>query len=433
MNILVVGGGGREHALAWKIAQSPRVARVYVAPGNAGTARDDALVNVAITDDRRSSSQFAQHIGDRADRGRTRGAARRGHRRCVSRQRTSRSSVRRARRRSSKARRTSPRRSCSATGCRRRSTARSPMRARRTRTSRSAARRSSSRPTGSRPARASSSRRRRREADAAIDAMLVDNAMGERGRARGHRGLPRRRGSELHRDGRRPPRAAARLVAGPQAVARRRSRSQHRRHGRVLAGADRHAGAARAHHARDHPARRQRHGRRRHAVHGIPLRRRDDRCRRTSEGARVQLPPGRPGNAADHGAAEVGPRRPRRSTRSAARSTAIEAEWDRRAALGVVLAARGLPGRAAQGRRHRRPRPRHRRGASRRARLSRGHRAAGRPRRRERRTRAVRDGARRLGAAGAARRVRGGVARSTSTACSTAPTSAIARSRRASR
>ena len=50
MNILVIGGGGREHALAWKIAQSPRVARVYVAPGNAGTARDAALVNVPITD-----------------------------------------------------------------------------------------------------------------------------------------------------------------------------------------------------------------------------------------------------------------------------------------------------------------------------------------------------------------------------------------------
>ena len=50
MNILVIGGGGREHALAWKIAQSPRVARVYVAPGNAGTARDDALVNVPIKD-----------------------------------------------------------------------------------------------------------------------------------------------------------------------------------------------------------------------------------------------------------------------------------------------------------------------------------------------------------------------------------------------
>jgi len=44
----VIGGGGREHALAWKIAQSPRVARVFVAPGNAGTARDPAFVNVAV-------------------------------------------------------------------------------------------------------------------------------------------------------------------------------------------------------------------------------------------------------------------------------------------------------------------------------------------------------------------------------------------------
>ncbi len=46
MKVLVVGGGGREHALAWKIAQSPRVQRVYVAPGNGGTARDRHLKNV---------------------------------------------------------------------------------------------------------------------------------------------------------------------------------------------------------------------------------------------------------------------------------------------------------------------------------------------------------------------------------------------------
>jgi phosphoribosylamine--glycine ligase len=46
MNILVVGGGGREHALAWKIAQSPRVAKVFVAPGNGGTAREPELTNV---------------------------------------------------------------------------------------------------------------------------------------------------------------------------------------------------------------------------------------------------------------------------------------------------------------------------------------------------------------------------------------------------
>jgi phosphoribosylamine---glycine ligase len=49
LNILVVGSGGREHALAWKIAQSPRVARVFVAPGNAGTASDATLTNVALT------------------------------------------------------------------------------------------------------------------------------------------------------------------------------------------------------------------------------------------------------------------------------------------------------------------------------------------------------------------------------------------------
>jgi phosphoribosylamine--glycine ligase len=46
--VLVVGGGGREHALAWKLAQSPRVAEVLVAPGNAGTAREPRLRNVAV-------------------------------------------------------------------------------------------------------------------------------------------------------------------------------------------------------------------------------------------------------------------------------------------------------------------------------------------------------------------------------------------------
>jgi phosphoribosylamine---glycine ligase len=50
MNVLVVGGGGREHALAWKMKQSPRVAQVFVAPGNGGTARDADLTNIAITD-----------------------------------------------------------------------------------------------------------------------------------------------------------------------------------------------------------------------------------------------------------------------------------------------------------------------------------------------------------------------------------------------
>ena len=50
MKILVVGSGGREHALAWKIAQSPRVSKVYVAPGNAGTAIDATNVPIEATD-----------------------------------------------------------------------------------------------------------------------------------------------------------------------------------------------------------------------------------------------------------------------------------------------------------------------------------------------------------------------------------------------
>lgn len=50
MKILVIGGGGREHALAWKLARSSGVRQVFVAPGNAGTARDPNLTNLPLTD-----------------------------------------------------------------------------------------------------------------------------------------------------------------------------------------------------------------------------------------------------------------------------------------------------------------------------------------------------------------------------------------------
>jgi len=49
MNLLVIGSGGREHALAWKLAQSPKVSQVYVAPGNGGTATESGLLNVPIS------------------------------------------------------------------------------------------------------------------------------------------------------------------------------------------------------------------------------------------------------------------------------------------------------------------------------------------------------------------------------------------------
>ncbi|HDR1028106.1 TPA: phosphoribosylamine--glycine ligase [Pasteurella multocida] len=66
MNILIIGNGGREHALAWKVAQSPMAEKVFVAPGNAGTALEEKVENVAISaTDVEKLVAFAQanHIG----------------------------------------------------------------------------------------------------------------------------------------------------------------------------------------------------------------------------------------------------------------------------------------------------------------------------------------------------------------------------------
>ena len=51
MKVLIIGGGGREHALAWKAAKSPMVDKVFVAPGNAGTSIEKNVQNVAIASD----------------------------------------------------------------------------------------------------------------------------------------------------------------------------------------------------------------------------------------------------------------------------------------------------------------------------------------------------------------------------------------------
>lgn len=64
MKALVVGGGGREHAIAWALAKSPRVARVFVAPGNAGTAREHGCENAPIrADDVAALTAFARNEG----------------------------------------------------------------------------------------------------------------------------------------------------------------------------------------------------------------------------------------------------------------------------------------------------------------------------------------------------------------------------------
>jgi len=62
MKILIVGGGGREHALAWKVAQSEQVDQVFVAPGNPGTASEDKVSNVDIgAEDISSLKNFAEN------------------------------------------------------------------------------------------------------------------------------------------------------------------------------------------------------------------------------------------------------------------------------------------------------------------------------------------------------------------------------------
>jgi len=62
MKVLIVGGGGREHALAWKVAQSDRVDQVFVAPGNPGTASEDKVSNVDIAaEDLSALKTFAEN------------------------------------------------------------------------------------------------------------------------------------------------------------------------------------------------------------------------------------------------------------------------------------------------------------------------------------------------------------------------------------
>ena len=126
MNVLVVGGGGREHALAWKLAQSPRVAKVFVAPGNAGTALR------ARAHQRPASPRFAELVAFAQNEPVAltvvgpEGPLAAGIVDAFRAARAARSSARRRPRRSSRARRTTPRRSWRGTAFRPRNPGRSP-------------------------------------------------------------------------------------------------------------------------------------------------------------------------------------------------------------------------------------------------------------------------------------------------------------------
>ncbi len=75
MKVLIVGGGGREHALAWKCASSPRVTEVLVAPGNAGTAAEPKVRNVAVAaEDIAGLARLAARRARRSHHHRARGA-----------------------------------------------------------------------------------------------------------------------------------------------------------------------------------------------------------------------------------------------------------------------------------------------------------------------------------------------------------------------
>ena len=249
MNILLLGSGGREHALAWKIAASPLVTKLWCAPGNAGIAREAECVALDIAD-HAAVIDFckAQRGGFR--RGRPGGAARGRHRRRSRRRRHQGVRADQGRRRSSKARRASPRRSAAPINI----------------------------PTGAyehfTDAETAMAYIRAQGAPIVVKAdglaagkgvvvaMTVERGGGRhrhdvrrrswRRRRRGRdRGIHAGRGSLVLRAVRRRARDAAGDRAGPQARLRRRQGPEHRRHGRLFADAGHDRSDVRARDGRD--------------------------------------------------------------------------------------------------------------------------------------------------------------------------------------
>ena len=179
MNILLVGSGGREHALAWKMAASPLRTKLYCAPGNAGIAREAECVALDLAD-HAAVIAFCRTTRHRFRRGRAGGAAVRRHRRRARSRRHQGLRAEPAPRRGSKAPRASPRICAAPTASRPRPMSASAPPRRPRPICAHAARRSWSRPTGLPPARAWSSRKTLAEAEAAID-MMFGGGFGEAG------------------------------------------------------------------------------------------------------------------------------------------------------------------------------------------------------------------------------------------------------------
>ncbi len=303
MKLLVIGSGGREHALAWKLARSPRISRVFVAPGNAGTAREDGLANVAAASIP-ELIELREAGSDRVHRGRPGGAACRRHRgrvpgggaedlrpgpgRRPSRELQGIRQELHAAPRHTDARLT------------RRSARPRPAHEYMDRQGAPIVIKADGLAAGKGVVVAMSAA----EAHAAVDRMLTEKKMGAAGaRVVIEEFLEGEEASFIVlADGRHALRA--RDQPGPQAAARRRPRAQHRRHGRVFAGAGGHPRDPRQGDARSDPAGARRHGEGRHALQRFSLCRPDDYTGRAGQGAGIQLPHGRSRDAADHHAVE---------------------------------------------------------------------------------------------------------------------------------
>ena len=254
---------------------SPRVQKVFVAPGNAGTAREPGRRERR---DHRSRGACRLRCAreDLPHRGRSGGAARRRRRRRSSGRAACASSARRAPRRSWRAPRSSPSASWCATASRPRAYDASPTRRQRTPTSTRSGAPIVVKADGLAAGKGVVVATTTDEAHAAIDAMLVENRMGDAGaRVVIEEFLAGEEASFIVMVRRRA-RAAARDQPGSQAPEGRRRGPEHRRHGRLLAGAGRHARAARARRCARSSADDPRAWRRTASVHRLPVRRADD-------------------------------------------------------------------------------------------------------------------------------------------------------------